>query len=202
MILKLLPNFILLLIISLACSEKPKSQKVKNEIKSPAKKLILKEVEPLPEIKKNVNDVQKRETKISIQEKTNTAIKPTAKPQESKAIVKNQVVAKNQPKETPKEAYKKESFQIPTEWNDVYSDDSEWLKLYQEAQDAFLKGSDNAFSNSLTLRPSKSQIVKRFEQKLEPLFYNTPSFIAFSVERFKKSEGLDTLCRKFNLWKE
>jgi len=202
MILKLLPNFLLVLLISLACSEKPKSQKVKREIKSSEKKVILKDVEPLPEKGKNKSVIEKYESKIFNQENTKPVIKPTIKPQESKAIAKNQDVAKKQPKETPKETYKKESFKIPTEWNDVYSDNPEWLKLYQDAQDAFLKGSDKAFSSNSTLRPSKSQVVQRFERKLEPLFYNTPSFIAFSVERFKNSEGLDTLCRKFNLWRE
>jgi hypothetical protein len=202
MILKLLPNFLLVLMISLACSEKPKSQKVKSEIKSSEKKVILKNLEPLPEKGKNDSIIEKYESKISIEESTRSFIKPANKPQDSKAIVKNQGVAQKQPKVTPKEAYKKESFNIPTEWNDVYSDNPEWLKLYQYAQDAFLKGSDKAFSSNSTLRPSKSQVVQRFERKLEPLFYNTPSFIAFSVERFKNSEGLDTLCKKFNLWRE
>lgn len=200
MILKPLPNFILICLIFFSCGEKPelKIENSKNE-----KKRMNNEVSLVPEsnIKKD-SVLNTKEPKTTINNKIENHYKSELNSKESKVLLQKIDTVKKLKQETPKEAYKKESFKIPEEWNDVYSDNPEWMQLFQEAQDAFLKGSDKAFTNNSNLRPSKSQIVQRFERQLEPLFHHTPSFIAFSVERFKNSEGLDTLCRKFNLWKD
>jgi hypothetical protein len=90
-------------------------------------------------------------------------------------------------------------YAIPEHWEYNYKKKKEWMDLHQTSQDAFIKGSFHAFRENVQLRPSKSEIIQRYAQKLEPLFHKTPSFIAFSVQRFRESSALDSLCRAFEL---
>lgn len=80
-------------------------------------------------------------------------------------------------------------------WNAFYSKDSTWLELYKTSEESFLKGWENEFKKNPNVLSTinKPFLVQLFCRRMEKIFFNSPSFIQFSTDRFKTSEAFARL---------
>lgn len=80
-------------------------------------------------------------------------------------------------------------------WNAFYSKDSTWLELYKTSEESFLKGWENEFKKNPNVLSTinKSFLVQLFCRRMEKIFFNSPSFIQFSTDRFKSSDAFSRL---------
>jgi hypothetical protein len=105
-----------------------------------------------------------------------------------------EVIEKKQ--ETPNEYLQKKE-----EWDERYSKDATWIDLYNTSEASFIKGVDNEFikNPALVSTVNKSFLTHLFSKKMEKLFFNYPSFIQFSTDRFTVSEAFYRLQSKWNI---
>ncbi|MBM3430168.1 MAG: hypothetical protein FJX99_04195 [Bacteroidetes bacterium] len=80
-------------------------------------------------------------------------------------------------------------------WNAFYSEDSTWLELYKTSEESFIKGWENEFKKnpSVLSTINKPFLVQLFCRRMEKIFFNSPSFIQFSTDRFKNSDAFSRL---------
>jgi hypothetical protein len=69
--------------------------------------------------------------------------------------------------------------------------DSTWLELYKTSEESFIKGWENEFKKNPNVLSTinKAFLVQLFCRKMEKIFFNSPSFIQFSTDRFKSSDA-------------
>lgn len=110
-----------------------------------------------------------------------------------KLIVKNKSEAlksKNQP-------IVNEPVKLPEKWSNAYANDPKWMELFQETSNSFLTGWANEFQRNPEARISKEELLFAYRRRMEKIFYETPSFIEFSVNELKNSEQFKNLITDF-----
>ncbi|MFM7473152.1 MAG: hypothetical protein ACKO00_04485 [Crocinitomicaceae bacterium] len=90
---------------------------------------------------------------------------------------------------------KNEYQQKKEKWNAFYSKDSTWLELYKTSEESFIKGWENEFIKNPNVLSTinKPFLVQLFCRRMEKIFFNSPSFIQFSTDRFKSSDAFSRL---------
>ena len=86
---------------------------------------------------------------------------------------------------------------IPKKWSNAYSNDPKWMELFQETSNAFLTGWANEFQRNPEARISKEKLLFAYRRRMEKIFFETPSFIEFSVNELKNSEQFKNLITDF-----
>lgn len=86
---------------------------------------------------------------------------------------------------------------IPKKWSNAYSNDPKWMELFQETSNAFLTGWANEFQRNPEARISKEELLFAYRRRMEKIFFETPSFIEFSVNELKNSEQFKNLITDF-----
>ncbi|MBM3160743.1 MAG: hypothetical protein FJZ66_05340 [Bacteroidetes bacterium] len=128
---------------------------------------------------------------------------PKAKKTNSPASKPNSTTNKESIKENEikKQEVKNEYEQKKRKWNKLYSEDSTWLDLYNTSEASFIKGWENEFIKSPNIinTINKPFLVQLFYRKMEKIFYNSPSFIQFSVDKFAESATFTDLQIKWNI---
>ncbi|MFM7681935.1 MAG: hypothetical protein ACKO7P_04245 [Bacteroidota bacterium] len=110
-----------------------------------------------------------------------------------KLIVKNKSDAlkpKNQP-------IVNDPAKVPEKWSNAYANDPKWMELFQETSNSFLTGWANEFQRNPEARISKEELLFAYRRRMEKIFYQTPSFIEFSVNELKNSEQFNNLITDF-----
>lgn len=90
-----------------------------------------------------------------------------------------------------------EPVKVPEKWTNAYSNDPKWMELFQETSNAFLTGWSNEFERNPSARISKDELLFAYRRRMEKIFYETPSFIEFSVNQLKNSEQFKSLITNF-----
>ena len=110
-----------------------------------------------------------------------------------KLIVKNRSEALK-----PKDQQKlNDHVKVPEKWSNAYSNDPKWMELFQETSNAFLTGWANEFQQNPEGRISKEELLFAYRRRMEKIFFETPSFIEFSVNELKNSEQFKNLINDF-----
>lgn len=86
---------------------------------------------------------------------------------------------------------------IPKKWSNAYSNDPKWMELFQETSNAFLTGWANEFQRNPDAQISKEELLFAYRRRMEKIFFETPSFIEFSVNELKNSEQFKNLITDF-----
>ncbi len=86
---------------------------------------------------------------------------------------------------------------VPEKWSNAYSNDPKWMELFQGTSNAFLTGWYNEFQRNTDARISKEELLFAYRSRMEKLFFETPSFIEFSVNELKNSEQFKNLVIDF-----
>ncbi|MBM3185668.1 MAG: hypothetical protein FJZ67_05150 [Bacteroidetes bacterium] len=110
-----------------------------------------------------------------------------------KLIVKNKsdaLKSKNQP-------IVNDPAKMPEKWSNAYANDPKWMELFQETSNSFLTGWANEFQRNPEARISKEELLFAYRRRMEKIFYQTPSFIEFSVNELKNSEQFNNLITDF-----
>ncbi|MBM3160878.1 MAG: hypothetical protein FJZ66_06030 [Bacteroidetes bacterium] len=81
------------------------------------------------------------------------------------------------------------------QWSTLYSHDSTWQNLYSISEKSFLKGWENEFRNNppSSTKVNKALLITIFSRRLEKVFFNFPSFIQYSIDKFSNSQALQNL---------
>ncbi|MBM3419149.1 MAG: hypothetical protein FJY17_09570 [Bacteroidetes bacterium] len=81
------------------------------------------------------------------------------------------------------------------QWNTLYSHDSTWQNLYSISEKSFIKGWENEFRNNppSSTKVNKALLITIFSRRLEKVFFNSPSFIQYSIDKFSNSRALQNL---------
>ena len=137
------------------------------------------------------NEIKKQSVIISSNNKKRTF--PKANKKQSLEYSSNSIITKKPRKEIANKNREliNEYQQKKEKWNAFYSEDSTWLDLYKTTESSFIKGCEHEFIKNPNLinTINKPFLVNLFSRKMEKLFYNSPSFIQFSTDRFKTSEA-------------
>jgi hypothetical protein len=86
---------------------------------------------------------------------------------------------------------------VPEKWSNAYSNDPKWMGLYEETSNAFLTGWSNEFQRNPTARISKDELLFAYRRRMEKIFYETPSFIEFSVNELRNSDRFKSFVTDF-----
>lgn len=86
---------------------------------------------------------------------------------------------------------------VPEKWSNAYSNDPKWMGLYEETSKAFLTGWSNEFQRNPSARISKDEILYAYRRRMEKIFYETPSFIEFSVNELRNSDRFKSFITDF-----
>ncbi len=86
---------------------------------------------------------------------------------------------------------------VPEKWSNAYSKDPKWMELYEETSNAFLTGWSNEFQRNPTARISKDELLFAYRRRMEKIFYETPSFIEFSVNELRNSDRFKSFITDF-----
>ena len=86
---------------------------------------------------------------------------------------------------------------VPEKWSNAYSNDPKWMELYEETSNAFLTGWSNEFQRNPSARISKDEILYAYRRRMEKIFYETPSFIEFSVNELRNSDRFKNFITDF-----
>ena len=82
---------------------------------------------------------------------------------------------------------KQKPVEIPEKWSKAYTSDPKWMELYEETSNVFLSSWQNEFQNNPSARISKEELLFAYRRRMEKIFFETPSFIEFSVSELSKS---------------
>ena len=86
---------------------------------------------------------------------------------------------------------------VPEKWSNAYSKDPKWMELYEETSNAFLTGWSNEFQRNPSVRISKDELLFAYRRRMEKIFYETPSFIEFSVNELRNSDRFKSFITDF-----
>jgi hypothetical protein len=86
---------------------------------------------------------------------------------------------------------------VPEKWTSAYSKDPKWMELYEETSNAFLTGWSNEFQKNPTAPISKDELLFAYRRRMEKIFYETPSFIEFSVNELRNSDRFKSFVTDF-----
>jgi hypothetical protein len=86
---------------------------------------------------------------------------------------------------------------VPEKWSNAYSNDPKWMGLFDETSNAFLTGWSNEFQRNPTARISKDELLFAYRRRMEKIFYETPSFIEFSVNELRNSDRFKSFITDF-----
>ena len=86
---------------------------------------------------------------------------------------------------------------VPEKWSNAYSNDPKWMELYEETSNAFLTGWSNEFQRNPSARISKDELLFAYRRRMEKIFYETPSFIEFSVNELRNSDRFKNFITDF-----
>jgi len=88
---------------------------------------------------------------------------------------------------------------ILEKWKNTCSQDQKWMDLYESSRTYFLNGWREEFEKHPNARISKEELLLAYRKRMENIFYETPSFIEFSVQEVKASVEFAIFCQK---WEE
>lgn len=144
---------------------------------------------------KEVTNSEEEQPKQIIKEQTkqtvnsvNPKIKTTSKVSNSKT--KKQATSNPQAVDEKKEA-------IPVKWKNTYSQDKKWMELYESSRTYFLNGWNFEFESNPDASISRDELLFAYRKRMENIFYETPSFIEFSVQEMKVSAEFELFCQKW-----
>jgi hypothetical protein len=124
-------------------------------------------------------------------------IKPKVKIHQRKLITEiNETTEKKE--KAPLTIFKQEPHKIPEKWSEAYSNDPEWVALYDETSDAFIRGWANEFVANPNVQISRDELIFAYRRRMEKIFFETPSFIEFCVSELDKSEKFKTFLVDFD----
>ena len=86
---------------------------------------------------------------------------------------------------------------VPEKWSNAYSNDPKWMELYEETSNVFLTGWSNEFQRNPSARISKDELLFAYRRRMEKIFYETPSFIEFSVNELRNSDRFKSFITDF-----
>jgi hypothetical protein len=86
---------------------------------------------------------------------------------------------------------------VPEKWSNAYSNDPKWMELYEETSNVFLMGWSNEFQRNPSARISKDELLFAYRRRMEKIFYETPSFIEFSVNELRNSDRFKNFITDF-----
>jgi hypothetical protein len=109
-----------------------------------------------------------------------------------KLLAKNKVEAVK-----PKKLTLNDPVKVPEKWSNAYSNDPKWMGLYEETSNAFLTGWSNEFQRNPSARISKDELLFAYRRRMEKIFYETPSFIEFSVNELRNSDRFKSFVTDF-----
>jgi hypothetical protein len=109
-----------------------------------------------------------------------------------KLLAKNKVEAVK-----PKQLTLNDPVKVPEKWSNAYSNDPKWMGLYEETSNAFLTGWSNEFQRNPSARISKDELLFAYRRRMEKIFYETPSFIEFSVNELRNSDRFKSFVTDF-----
>ena len=86
-------------------------------------------------------------------------------------------------------------------WNNFYSKDTTWNSLYKKTEESFLKGWDRELTiNEASIEKlDKSFLIAVFGKRMEKTFFQTPSFIQFSVNSFSSGPAFENFLAKWKI---
>jgi hypothetical protein len=124
-------------------------------------------------------------------------IKPKVKTHQRKLITEiNETTEKKE--KAPVTIFKQAPNKIPTKWSEAYSNDPEWVALYDETSDTFIRGWANEFVANPNAQISRDELIFAYRRRMEKIFFETPSFIEFCVSELDKSEKFKTFLVDFD----
>ena len=87
---------------------------------------------------------------------------------------------------------------IPIKWKNTYSKDKKWMELYDSSRKFFLNGWKNEFIEHPTTQLTKEELLHAYRKRMENIFYETPSFIEFCVQKLEESPEFLAFCEQWN----
>ena len=189
-------KFFVFLFMIAACQESDKSEQNKS---ANSKSNIAEQQTGQKKIQENL---LKKDT-VSIRTTRNKTSQPKTLNHQLIQSRSNSTTYKNSTKEIAdiKHETQNEYILKKEKWNSFYSEDSNWLELYNASEASFIKGFENEFIKNPELinTINKPFLIQLFNNKMEKIFFNSPSFIQFSVDRFSACQSLDRLQIKWNI---
>lgn len=166
--------FIVITASLLCCCDETKTKKVEKPQSTPSTKTTT-----TPPI----NKVDSAEIQKEIPKKKSRKINPREKTEIKNDSVTNEKSIRD--------------YSIPDSWEKTFSSNKKWMELYLLSKESFIKGWKNEFDAKPSTHINEYELVFAYRRRMESVFYRSPEFIEFSVQRFSKDPDFLSFIKAF-----
>lgn len=85
---------------------------------------------------------------------------------------------------------------IPQKWTDAFAA-PEWQEYYHESSSAFINGWEKELQKDSSFVVNKDDLLRIYRGKMEKIFYASPEFVEYSVQKLKSESQFEMLEKKF-----
>ena len=85
---------------------------------------------------------------------------------------------------------------IPQKWTDAFAA-PEWQEYYHESSSAFMNGWEKELQKDSSFIINKDDLLRIYRGKMEKIFYASPEFVEYSVQKLKSESQFEILEKKF-----
>ncbi len=85
---------------------------------------------------------------------------------------------------------------IPQKWTDAFAA-PEWQEYYHESSSAFMKGWEKELQKDSAFVVNKDDLLRIYRGKMEKIFYASPEFVEYSVQKLKSESQFELLEKKY-----
>ncbi len=85
---------------------------------------------------------------------------------------------------------------IPQKWTDAFAA-PEWQEYYHESSSAFMNGWEKELQKDSSFIINKDDLLRIYRGKMEKIFYASPEFVEYSVQKLKSESRFEILEKKF-----
>ena len=84
---------------------------------------------------------------------------------------------------------------IPQKWTDAFAA-PEWQEYYHESSSAFMNGWEKELQKDSSFIINKDDLLRIYRGKMEKIFYASPEFVEYSVQKLKSESRFEILEKK------
>jgi len=96
----------------------------------------------------------------------------------------------------PMESITEPKMNIPQKWSDAFAAE-EWQEYYHESSSAFMNGWEKELQKDSSFVVNKDDLLRIYRGKMEKIFYASPEFVEYSVQKLKSESQFELLEKKY-----
>lgn len=96
----------------------------------------------------------------------------------------------------PEESKIATKMNVPKKWTDAFAA-KEWQEYYHESSTAFINGWKKELQKDTFFIVTKDDLLRIYRGKMEKIFYASPEFIEYSVQKLKSEHQIEILEKNF-----